>query len=148
VGDMSLRNKLGRAVGIAAAAAAIGGLGVTGVASASTVQPAAPASMNGCRIEGGSCITIEGKGTYVQYVIADDGELSFSPFVGHFEITGPGIDVNGPDHPIPGDSAQDEYMRVDINRNLPNNSRICATTWEKVGSGWSLFGRACGTVHS
>lgn len=37
---MTIKNKLGRAAGIAAAATAIAGLGLTGVASASTAQPA------------------------------------------------------------------------------------------------------------
>jgi hypothetical protein len=43
---MNVKNKLGRATGIAAAAAAIGALGLTGVASASTAQPAAVTSMS------------------------------------------------------------------------------------------------------
>ena len=43
---MNIKNKLGRAVGIAAAATAIGGLGLTGVASASTAQPTAVTSVS------------------------------------------------------------------------------------------------------
>jgi hypothetical protein len=43
---MTLRNKLGRAAGIAATAATIGGLGLTGVASASTAQPATVTSVS------------------------------------------------------------------------------------------------------
>jgi hypothetical protein len=46
VSDMNIKNKLGRAGGIAAATAAIGGLGLTGVASASTAQPAAVTSVS------------------------------------------------------------------------------------------------------
>ena len=44
-GSMNIKNKLGRAAGIAAAAAAIGGLGLVGVASASTDQPTAVTSV-------------------------------------------------------------------------------------------------------
>ena len=42
---MNIKNKLGRAAGVAVASAAIGGLGLTGVASASTAQPAAVTSV-------------------------------------------------------------------------------------------------------
>ena len=43
---MNIKNKLGRVVGIAAAATAIGGLGLTGVASASTAAPAMKAHVS------------------------------------------------------------------------------------------------------
>jgi hypothetical protein len=69
---MSIKNTLGRAAGIVAAAVAIAGLGLTGTASASTVSPATV--VHGCSIQtiNGHYLTAVGGGGRITDTIHSD----------------------------------------------------------------------------
>ena len=71
---MNIRNKLGRAAGIATAAVAIGGFGLTGLASASTAKPAVNGPVHGCAFQtvNGHYLTAVGGGGRITDVIHSD----------------------------------------------------------------------------
>jgi hypothetical protein len=71
---MNIRNKLGRAAGIATAAVAIGGFGLTGLASASTAKPAVNGPVHGCAFQtvNGHYLTAVGGGGRITDVIHTD----------------------------------------------------------------------------
>src|SRR5215475_1308337 len=71
---MNIKKTLGRAAGVAVAAATIAGVGMTGTASASTAKPAASVVARGCVLQtvNGHYVTAVGGGGRVTDVIHTD----------------------------------------------------------------------------
>ncbi len=126
---------------------------VSVIAASVAVIPRTEANASGC--SGGSCVRVYGEGLYVNYV---DGVVNVGnrrSVVGHMEIWGSGFHVNTSDktyrdcNPQTGKCAAlvRDTQRVHLNRNLPNNSKVCARFWRKAGSSYFDEDIACVTIE-
>jgi hypothetical protein len=91
------------------------------------------------------CLKVTGTGVHVDSVSVQ-GNIwgEYLAWDGHYHVWGPGFSYNTPEQHI-------SYTYVwswNINRNLPNQSKVCAEAWRQSGGGHVSSGLACIVVHS
>ncbi|WP_212764153.1 hypothetical protein [Streptomyces sp. I05A-00742] len=115
---------------------ALGALGT--LALVFTATPA-EAGANGCNHR--TCISVRGSGLHVDSVSASttwNGD-----FTGHFHIWGGGLDRNS----ATGFWGYHQSFTVQVGRDLPNRSVVCAEGWEHINGRMESRGRACEEIH-
>ncbi|MGF1430295.1 hypothetical protein [Kitasatospora sp. LaBMicrA B282] len=108
---------------------------VSAAALVFTSAPAASAGAAGCNDR--TCIAVDGSGLHVASVSASttwDGD-----FTGHFHLYGGGLDANSPT----AFWGYHQHYTLQVGRDLPNRSVVCAEGWEHTPGGYRLRGRAC-----
>lgn len=125
---------------------------LVGITSLLAVPQLADATAGRC--SGGSCIFVKGNKLNVEYV---KGGLTLSngaKTFGHVEIWGDGFRYNSPDRHFsnpfrPGGAITRSFTaaQLNLNRDLPNRSKVCSRFWVKTRRGYQGREIVCVTIR-